>query len=324
MNVRFGRDEILAGTLTLPSTPAPHPAAVLIHGGNADDRDCGHVGFPAFRLFAESLREHGIASLRYDDRGVGESGGGAKWDGTIEDIASDIAAAVKMLRQRPELNSNRIGLIGWSLGGVIAPLVAALGHPVAWIVTMAGHAVPTMDLFLAFRRYLAAQSKNCPDKLEAALDLDRSLFAAIMKAQPTAQLTAQLRTRAETAFADQSAKDREQLGSFDDYFATTWDGALADLAATRLLRSILNHDPLPALEKVRCPVLSLFAEDDEMVSPPDNAKLFAEGFAKAGNPDHTIEIIPEINHMLTRARVSTSELAPIVLEKVCTWITARL
>ena len=71
---------MLVGTLTTPERPGPHPAAILIHGGNADERDCGHVGFPVFRLFAEHLQEQGIATLRYDDRGVGESGGGDKWD----------------------------------------------------------------------------------------------------------------------------------------------------------------------------------------------------------------------------------------------------
>jgi pimeloyl-ACP methyl ester carboxylesterase len=320
MEVRFGADEILAGTLTVPDEAGPHPAVILIHGGNADERDCGHVGFPVYRLFAEHLQEQGIASLRYDDRGVGGSRGGEKWDCSLAEIADDVRAGVDLLCQQPEIAADRVGLIGWSLGGVLAPMVAAGNDSVAFAVTISGHAVPTADVFLAFRRFLGTQSMVCQDELESALALDQRLFDAVLEGEPIVRLTDELRTRAEVAYANLPDTDQEQLGSFESYLESTWDGALIGLAGKTLFRSMLAHDPLPPLEQLTCPVLALFAEKDEMVSPEINPKLFETALQKAGNPDFSVLVIPEVNHMMTIPRVSTTELAPGVLERISGWI----
>jgi pimeloyl-ACP methyl ester carboxylesterase len=324
MEVRFGADEILAGTLTIPAQPGPHPAAILIHGGNADERDCGHVGFPAFRIFAEYLQEQGIATLRYDDRGVGESGGGDKWDCGLAEIAEDVRTGVSLLCQRPEIAADRAGLIGWSLGGVLAPMVAAGNDSVAFAVTIAGHAVPTAEVLLAFRRFLGIQSMVCQDELESALALDQRLFDAVLQGEPIERLTDELRTRAEVAYGNLPDTDQEQLGSFEDYLESTWDGALVGLAGKKLFWSMLAHDPLPPLEQLSCPVLALFAEKDEMVSPEISPRLFESALQKAGNPDFTVEVIPEVNHMLTIPQVSTTELAPGVLERISDWINEHV
>jgi pimeloyl-ACP methyl ester carboxylesterase len=321
MEVRFGDDEMLAGTLTIPERPCPHPAAILIHGGNADERDCGHVGFPAFRLFAEHLQEQGIATLRYDDRGVGESGGGDKWDCCLEDIAGDVRAGVDLLCQRPEIAADRVGLIGWSLGGILAPMVAAGNDSVAFAVTIAGQAVPAAEVFLAFRRFLGTQSMICQDELDSTLALDQRLFDAVLNGEPIERLTDELRIRAELAYQNLPDADQEQLGSIEDYLESTWDGALIALAGKNLFRSILCHDPLPPLEQLSCPLLALFAEKDEMVCPETNPRLFESALHKAGNPDFTVELIPEVNHMMTIPQVSATQLAPGVLERISSWIS---
>lgn len=134
----------LAGTLTLPSVRRGRvPAVVTITGSGQQDRDETISIVPGFRLFrqvADTLGRRGIAVLRLDDRGIGRSGGDV--NGTTADFADDIRAAVAYLRARPEIDPQRIALVGHSEGGMIAPMVAADDRRLAAIVLMAGPSWP--------------------------------------------------------------------------------------------------------------------------------------------------------------------------------------
>jgi uncharacterized protein len=135
----------LAGTLTLPrgaSRAAPVAAIVTITGSGAQDRDESLPllpGYRPFRQFADSLGRRGIAVLRMDDRGTGSSTGDHS-KATSRDFADDIRAGLAWLRTRPEIDRNRLGLLGHSEGGLIAPIVAAHETDLAAIVLMAGPA----------------------------------------------------------------------------------------------------------------------------------------------------------------------------------------
>jgi uncharacterized protein len=127
----------LAGTLTLPEGDGPFPAVALISGSGAQNRDSEVFGHRIFLVLADHLTRQGIAVLRSDDRGVGESEGIFQ-EATSRDFAGDAAAAVAYLRARPEIAPEAVGLVGLSEGGMIAPMVAAESDDVAFIVLMAG------------------------------------------------------------------------------------------------------------------------------------------------------------------------------------------
>lgn len=131
----------LGGTLTMPAgATGPVPAVVTITGSGIQDRDerIGLVrGYALFRQVADTLARHGIAVLRMDDRGYGASGGNAA-TATTEDFASDIRAGLSWLRARPGVDGTRLGLIGHSEGGIIAPMIAAEDPSLRGIVIMAG------------------------------------------------------------------------------------------------------------------------------------------------------------------------------------------
>ncbi|HEX5435898.1 MAG TPA: alpha/beta fold hydrolase [Gemmatimonadaceae bacterium] len=134
----------LAGTLTVPrhSTDARVGAVVMITGSGAEDRDeslPGMNGYRPFRQIADTLGRRGIAVLRLDDRGVGGSGAGPA-GATSADFVNDIRAALAYLRTRPEIDSSRLGLVGHSEGGMIAPMVAASDTRLRGIVLLAGPA----------------------------------------------------------------------------------------------------------------------------------------------------------------------------------------
>ena len=129
----------LAGTLTLPRAKGPFPAVLLITGSGPQDRDETLLGHRPFLVLADYLTRKGIAVLRVDDRGTGKSTGDfAK--GTTEDFASDARTSVDYLKNRKEIDPARLGLIGHSEGGIIAPMLASQSSDIAFIVMMAGSA----------------------------------------------------------------------------------------------------------------------------------------------------------------------------------------
>jgi len=132
---------VLAGTLTVPSGRGPFPAAVLITGLSANNRNNGDPPWMPLRDLADALSRHGIVVLRVDDRGVGESSGD-RASSTTFDEAEDVRTELAWLRARAETDRRRLFLVGYSEGGLIAPMVAAGDSAIAGIVTLAGPGVP--------------------------------------------------------------------------------------------------------------------------------------------------------------------------------------
>ncbi|MGI9471595.1 MAG: alpha/beta hydrolase family protein, partial [Rubripirellula sp.] len=131
----------LAGTLTVPKEGERHAAVVLISGSGPQDRDETLVGHKPFAVLADYLSRRGVAVLRMDDRGVGESGG-QFLNATTEDFTRDVEAGIDFLRTVNEIDAAKIGLMGHSEGGLVAPMVAARRDDVALIVLLAGPGVP--------------------------------------------------------------------------------------------------------------------------------------------------------------------------------------
>ena len=149
VRVEVPAGHVLAGTLTIPGGAAgPVPAVLLVTGSGAQDRDAALPlvrGYRLFREVADTLSRRGIAVLRLDDRGFGGSSGDAS-AATTEDLADDARAALEFLRRRKDVDPSRLGVVGHSEGGVIAPMVAADGPPLRAIVLMAGTSRPGREV----------------------------------------------------------------------------------------------------------------------------------------------------------------------------------
>jgi uncharacterized protein len=143
--IRAPKGHVLAGTLTRPSAKQAVPAAVLITGLSPHERNNGDAPWMPFRDIADALTRAGIAVLRVDDRGVGQSTGDHKTM-TIADKVDDVRTEVAWLRAQPGIDAKRIELVGYSEGGLIAPMVAAADASIAAVVTLAGPGVPGMEL----------------------------------------------------------------------------------------------------------------------------------------------------------------------------------
>lgn len=130
----------LAGTLTLPQSQGPFPVVVLLHGSGPLDRDLTMANHKPFLVWADYLTRQGIAVLRFDKRSAGKSTGDYN-SSTVEDFANDALAGVEYLKTRKEINSTQMGLIGFSEGGLTAPLTASKSKDIGFIVLMAAPAV---------------------------------------------------------------------------------------------------------------------------------------------------------------------------------------
>jgi len=145
---------MLAGTLSLPKGNGPFPAAILISGSGPSDRDESFMGHKPFAVIADYLTRHGIAVLRYDDRGVAKSSGDHHL-ATSLDFSSDANAAFAYLANHKNIDANAIGMIGHSEGGLIAPLAFDTNKALAFIVLLAGPGINTIDLMLAQQKSIA-------------------------------------------------------------------------------------------------------------------------------------------------------------------------
>jgi len=181
----------LAGTLTRPhaatarESTARVPVVITITGSGAQERDesiPGVEGYRMFRQVADTLGRRGIAVLRLDDRGVGESGGNHA-TATSRDFANDVRAAITWLRTRDDIDPDRIALVGHSEGGLIAPLVAADDARLAGIVLLAGPAY-TGTRIVAFQQRSAIAQLN---RTGSAATHDSMFAAAQLQLASTAR-----------------------------------------------------------------------------------------------------------------------------------------
>ena len=137
----------LAGTLTLPTKDGVFPVVILISGSGPQNRDEELLGHKPFLVLSDFLTKNGIAVLRYDDRGTAFSKGDFK-TATSADFATDVESAIFYLKTRKEINKKKVGLIGHSEGGLIAPMVASKSKDVSFIVLLAGTGIQGDQILL--------------------------------------------------------------------------------------------------------------------------------------------------------------------------------
>mgnify|MGYP003645058677 CR=1 FL=1 len=149
---------LLAGTLTMPEKEGTYPAVVLISGSGPQNRDAELMGHKPFLVLSDYLTKKGIAVLRFDDRGTAASTGNFA-SATSVDFATDVASAVQYLQSRPEIDKSKIGLIGHSEGGIIAPMVAGGSDDIDFLVLLAGTGIRGDKLLLAQQRLIGEASR---------------------------------------------------------------------------------------------------------------------------------------------------------------------
>jgi pimeloyl-ACP methyl ester carboxylesterase len=273
-------------------------------------------------VIADYLTRRGIAVLRVDDRGVGGSTGDVM-HATSEDFAGDVLAGVEYLKTRSDIDPHQIGLIGHSEGGEIAPMVANRSHDVAFIVLMAGPALPGDEIIMLQMEFILKEGGASETMIAQTKVLQKRLYTlAKDKLEPAA-----LKQKVKAAWAEYSAAlkpaERAQAGAGE---ASAEESA--KMISLPWFRFFLAYDPRPALTQVKCPVLALIGEKDMQVPPKQNIPELEKALRAGGNADFSVRELPKLNHLFQTCKTgSVSEYAtieetmsPTALEAIAQWV----
>jgi pimeloyl-ACP methyl ester carboxylesterase len=303
----------LAGTFSKPKGPGPFPAVLLIAGSGDQTRDGEVWGHKLLLVMADSLNRAGIAVLRYDKRGNGQStGGGGETTVTTQERASDAEAAIAWLKIRPDVDQKHVGIIGHSEGADIAFVVAVADPGVSFIVPLAAVGVR------GDRNQLlqSALENRAEGQSEAAIAQDQALleqaFQVIQSSKSPEDARAQLNNLADAAVA-RGMIDRKKA-----------DATIADLTSPWRY-SFMRFDPAETVKQVRVPVLAVYGSLDVQCPPSLNVPALRQ--ALKDDADVTIVELPGLNHLLQTAHTGSpleyrdieETMAPSALKLITDW-----
>ena len=303
------QDVTLAATLTIPPGKGPFPGVVLITGSGPQDRDESLMGHKPFLILSDYLTRHGIVVLRADDRGTAKSTGNFG-TATTADFATDTEAGINFLKTRPEVDPHKIGLIGHSEGGIIAPMIAARNKDVAFIVMMAGTGVPGDQVIAAQSEAIEIANGKTPEEAKKDTEKDREIIALVETEKDPAVLEKKVREKLAGTVSE------AQIGAEIQRATSPW------------ARYFLTYDPATALRKVTCPVLVLNGSLDKQVLPDQNLPPIRKALQEAGNKHFEIDELQGLNHLFQTAKTGSpteyaqieETMSPVVLEKISNWI----
>jgi len=285
----------LAGTLTLPQGEGPFPAVLLISGSGAQDRNEELLGHKPFLLLSDYLTRRNISVLRVDDRGVGGSTGNLS-ESTSINLAEDVLSGVRFLKTRKEIDPERIGLIGHSEGGIIAPIVASKSEDIAFIILMAGTGLTGEEILYLQGELIARANGATEEEIQEARLRQELIFNVLKKEKDNDSAEKALRKLYEEDIAGMDEEEKKDAEVSDEVFKASLKKIL-----NPWFRFFLTFDPKTALNKVKCPVLAIIGEKDLQVPPEQNLKEIEKALKQGGNGDYTVKELPGLNHLFQTA-----------------------
>lgn len=278
----------LAGTLTVPNeTLGSAPAVILVSGSGAQDRDESLAGHKPFWVIADHFSRNGIAVLRFDDRGVGESTGNFA-TATSVDFARDVQAGVNFLKAHPKVAEDQVGICGHSEGGLIAPMVAADDKEIAFIILMAGLGVNGEKIVTSQGALILKASGMDDETIEREGKVQQALID-LAKVKPPLS-NEDFRKQAKELLEDFTG------GAKPEQVDALVAGAVSQLR-TPWFEYFMAYEPSTNLEKVTCPVLAINGEKDLQVEPNLNLAAIKAALEKAPTEEFKLIEIPNLNHL---------------------------
>jgi len=329
--IYYNKDKSIkyGGTLTIPKRAKNVPVVVLITGSGQQDRDETLFDHKPFWVIADYLSRNGIAVLRVDDRGIGETTGDMI-NATSADFAKDVLVGVDFIKTHPGINIKRIGLLGHSEGGMIAPMAAVQSKDVAFIISLAGLGVKGEDIIIKQCTDGFTRAGFNKDYVNRMISLYRSMIDLSNQHINDAtdnDLKPAFAKFMETWLKQQPESFLSQAG-FKGPNANSYINTLAANLYLPWMRYFNNYDPAAALTKLTIPVLALNGEKDTQVSAKENLAGFDSLLTKAGNKHFKTMAMPGLNHLFQHANTGQlseygkieETISPEVLEIITQWI----
>jgi hypothetical protein len=299
---------LLAGTLTIPKEDKNYPAVILLTGSGPQNRD------------------EEIAVLRYDDRGVGGSTGNTM-QSTTEDFAGDAQAAIDFLKKQKKIDKNKIGFLGHSEGGIIAPMVAENSNDAAFVVLMSGTGVKGGEVLLEQQRLILKASGVADSLIEQNIELQKKINSVLMTERDLNDIKNEIQKFAEKDFASLSTEIKESIKDKKAYINSNVQSQII-MFNNPWFRFFIRYDPAPALQKVKVPVLMTFGELDLQIPVNQNRPKMEEALRLGGNKNFKSITFPKANHLYQEAKTGSpgeynelkKEFVPGFLQTISDWI----
>jgi pimeloyl-ACP methyl ester carboxylesterase len=290
----------LAGTMSRPATSsAPRlPAVVLVGGSGPTDRDSLVAGIPIFGQIADALANAGYIVVRYDKRGIGQSGGRAE-AATLTDYADDVRAAVKLLADRKDVDPKRIAAVGHSEGGLVALMAAAKDKKIAGVGLIATPGTTYADVALAQQKRTLDRLTLTPEERQAKVDEQKKIHEAVITGKGLELLPPTVRRSVDNG----------------EY------------------QSLLVTDPAKVMSNVRQPLLIVQGGLDTQVEPGNADVLDALARKRKNAPAVEVVKVPGVNHLLVPATsgevseygdIKDKTVSSAVTEAIVTWLNKTL
>ncbi|MFZ1520372.1 MAG: alpha/beta hydrolase, partial [Ignavibacteriaceae bacterium] len=313
---------VLAGTLTFAKEGNNFPAVVMISGSGGQDRNEELLGHKPFLVISDYLTKNGIAVLRFDDRGIAQSTGDHS-KATSEDFAKDVLSAVEFLKGRKEIDKTKIGLIGHSEGGMIAPLAAMQSNDVAFMVMMAGLGIPGDSILYLQGELIQRAEGMSEEEIRKSVKTQREVFSIVKSSNDDEKLVADLKEKFYAEYSTMTEEEKTKLGDPEVYL-----NMQIKTITSPWFKYFLRFDPVPVLEKVKCPVLAINGEKDLQVPPKENLSAIETALMNGGNNNFEVIMLPGLNHLFqTSTTGAISEygkieetISPVALETMLNWI----
>ena len=300
----------LVGTLTIPEGEGPFLAMVLVSGSGQQDRDEELMNHRPFWVIADYCALHGIAVLRYDDRGVGGSAGEVE-NATSMDFSYDAEAAFDYLRNRKEIDASKVGILGHSEGGVINFMVAARRPEVAFLVSLAGPSVNGIEVLKEQQAAILRASGMSEEAIQFSSNTNAQLFDIIEASND--------RVEADTLM--------RQLLKGWGYNEELTEQTVGQMASPWMYY-FLKYDPTEAIVKTNCPALLLNGSKDLQVIASQNLPGYEKIIAEHGKTNLTLRELPNLNHLFQHCETGSPNeyyeieetISPEVLEMIVEFV----
>ena len=253
---------------------------------------------------------------------MGESTGDFS-QATSGDFASDVLAGIEYLKARKEINPKKIGLIGHSEGGIIAPMVAAKSSDVAFIVLMAGTGLTGEEILYLQGALISRAMGVSEEDIIKNRQFNEKIFSLIKEGKDEKTIEEKLRQMFMEDWEKMSDEKKEQIGDPEVFLKVQLQSLLSPW-----LKFFLTYDPKPTLSKVKCPVLAINGEKDLQVPPKENLSAIKDALVAGGNKNFTIKELPGLNHLFQTAQIGVpaeyakieETISPIALKIIGDWI----
>ncbi|WP_299588868.1 alpha/beta hydrolase [uncultured Microbulbifer sp.] len=313
-------NHILAGTLTKPKSTIK-ATAVLISGSGPQDRDETAFGHKAFAVIADHLTRQGYAVFRYDERGIGESTGDF-FAATTKDFAQDTNAVVEYLNSRSDLPLGKVGLIGHSEGGMIAPMVASSRDDIAFTILLGGPTVKIQELLVDQWHKDRIHNGTKVQTSQKISQLDKLVFqqlAALSEGQSITEEIHQLLYKSVELEGLKDDKLEAQVEQLKRQYSTPW------------FRYAVRFNPEHYLKETKSPLLALNGSLDFQVDAKMNLNNLERILSSTDHTDYKVIELEKMNHLFQVAEKGSfaeyaeleESFSPIALNLMADWLNER-